>query len=108
MPRKLRLACPNAGTHHALAALAITEVGVSKKEIVKEGFRREIAQLEFLDRKHAGEYWIELIEEDRIVRCKTYAEDCIVRWRFTWPDLTMLSMHLYRCMHINGDQPLDY
>jgi len=105
--RKLSLACPAGATHHALAACAITEAGTSKKNIVAEGFRRNVSQLDYLERTHAGEYWCELVEEDNIVRVKTYASECIVRWRFTWPELRMLSFHLYRCHHIGGDQPLD-
>lgn len=102
--RKLTAACPASCTHHALAALAITEAGVTKKPLLIEGFRREIDQLDYLERTHAGAYRLGLVAPDGILRVKTYTGECVVRWRFNYPDLRLITMHIDRCAHLGIQQ----
>lgn len=98
--RKIKWACDEAATHYALACMAITEAGVSKKHVNEAGYRREIAEVDTHDRRVAGEYWVELTCPPSALLVKTYHRGCVVWWDFTWPDLKLLKVDLRDCKHL--------
>lgn len=95
--RKLSWACEHAALHHALASCGITEGGVSKKHVNEAGFSRTVSILDELVTRGYGSYYLELNDETNLVTVKTYAETCITRWRFTYPDWKLVTMNLSRC-----------
>jgi len=95
--RKLTPLCDNAQLHHGLAAIAITEGGVSKKKVNAEGYRRTVRVDSDNRIIGEGEYWLQLEEDDNRVLVKTFANECVARWKFTYPAWKLEAYSLRDC-----------
>ncbi len=105
MTRKLKYACDGGGVHHGLVATAIEEAGMTKKYLLTEGFRRDIVLENDGFRTGAGETWTELETDDQVLIVKTFASECVTRWRFTYPALRLISYQLKSCACGRQTQP---
>lgn len=95
--RKLSWACESASLHHALASCAITEGGQSKRHVNETGYTRSVNITDEQVKRGEGQYVLKLDEEEPVVRVRTLAGGCATRWRFTYPDWKLLTMHLETC-----------
>nr|CRY95239.1 hypothetical protein [uncultured prokaryote] len=95
--RKLKFACRESQGHHALAACAITEVGLTKGFAHGEGITRHVAESGDGWRVDEGRYHAMPTTEGRIEVWTTTDVGCRVWWTFSWPDLKLYGYTLDEC-----------